>query len=371
MGVFLSKGESDFEPEWEFLPEELWVDYILVHLPIGTLCCVALVSKRMNKLATDPPLWAGKGTFINKEKIVREGHDLSYLTIPRFVKITHLDLSQMSLPLEFVESFLKHILSDSCQIKSINLSFTHLVLPEGQDLFAQDNYVVLLIQAIANLQEFNLSHTLVMNNTTYATAIFERVRDTSHHQSFNISDMDLRRIPSNLFVESISSLKEAHFGDCKITSQQLTDLFSCIKNQKCISLTTLILYGMKVCPENPPGELAYSISRLEEVNLAGMPLMQEQLQAILQAVPKSSLLSLNLYGIDIRNVPEQVIRDATRHLNPEGYSKYFGETKDKGINDVRNYSIPGNCRLIFGQHVFSTITVCGLWTTGRKNMNKN
>ena len=168
--------------------------------------------------------------------------------------------------------------------------------------------------------------------------------------------MDLQGIPSNLFAESTSSLKEANFGDCQLTSQQLTDLFSSIKHQDYVSLTTLILYGMKVCPENPPEDLASSISRLERVNMAGMPLRKDQTQAILESVPKSSLLSLNLFSVDIRHIPEKVIKAATRHLNPDGHFKYFDENKNKRVNDDGNL-IPRNCRLIFGQRVFCTIDI--------------
>ena len=125
-----------FEPK--ILPEELWINNILCSVSALTLCQVALVNKDLNKVATDPFLWADKGSSINKRKIVKAGPGLSFLQILRFTKIRSLDLSRLVLSLDFAKALFVHILSDSCTITSINLKHANISsLKEEQVLVAQ------------------------------------------------------------------------------------------------------------------------------------------------------------------------------------------------------------------------------------------
>lgn len=168
---------------------------------------------------------------------------------------------------------------------------------------------LLSIHRFSKLRDMDLSH-MCFTRHQLAEVLTDLVDSNVEH--LNLTGVNLADIDDNLLVRTICGLDKIVMGDNDLSEDQCTSILSS-------SLNSSTLKEMKLSYTNltsvPSSLLGTALCRLVSLTMEFTSLSTSQLEAVLtSSLASTSLEDVSLRGLDLSDVPAQLISDAARRL---------------------------------------------------------
>jgi len=168
----------------------------------------------------------------------------------------------------------------------------------------------ILARAVSRLQTAELSCTNL--TTGQCIQVLEASLSSRSLLGISLARVKLREVPHELLANAVSHLQIVNLRSSDLTTEQCIQVLEASLSSR--SLVDVILEDVNL-NEVSSNLLARAVSRLQTVNLTDTSLTTEQCIQVLEASLSSrSLVNVNLFGVNLSEVPSDLLTRAVFHL---------------------------------------------------------
>ena len=281
-----------------YLQRQDIAENVLKFLPLKDLLRVALVSRRMHVLASDPLLW--DGVSLNHNNLTNQGLS-QYFSDCKFVRFRRLRLlSQNPFTEEDSTTLLEHLKASGNKIRELDLRSCNL----------KDVSPGMLAEIVANVMIVKMDNFTKLSSRHWQQ-IFTYVSKSQNLvlKELNLCSVKIGHVSPNLLATALIKIEKVNLEQSKITKEQIHAIMTHIINSQNVLLKDLDLCEIDL-REISPDILAAGALSLEKVSLERAKTTAKQTKEILTRISSSKNLlikDLDLCGIDFSEVPRDLI----------------------------------------------------------------
>lgn len=184
--------------------------------------------------------------------------------------------------------------------------------------------------------------------TSQVQAVFRAIRDSQHVtlRELDMGKNKLSTISPQTLAAVMCMLEDINIGGCEMTEEQLEHVFTTIKNCSDLKLRKLNMNHLFYLSTVSPSSLAPALCKVVTVNLECANITTTQIEAVFSAISECSSLvleKLDVRGLPVKTVPPKTLAGAVNRL--DSLNIYRCDLTTEQLDQLEHLS----CRIFLAQ----------------------
>ena len=246
-------------------------------------------------MITKPKFWRWARLKVDRDNCEEVLHGSRVHIVQEIFVVT--DSCEDNLILNILEDLLKAVMTDRSQLKILRIADYQAMERNILSLVPTET----LVRGISGIEEVSFFRTRL--TTEQLTAIFTQLSRSEDHKLriLDFAGNNLSSVPTETMLTGISGLVEVALSYTRPTTEQLTGIFTRLSTLDDHKLRILHVENNDISSV-PPETLVAGVSGLVEVDLSGTNLTTEQLTGIYRMVAERKSSRLRLISINGNNL---------------------------------------------------------------------